>query len=280
MSGERTRCRNTTLVLGVIIAILIGALAGTLYYSNMLLSSKDSYIEDLQNQNRELQNQISVLRNWLIGNKTYCEKEIADLQNQSKELNEQINILASWLAGNRSSYEEKIKSLQKQITDLQNQVTSLETLNMQLQTWLEGNKTLLRGLSENMTACVRTVKELQSQIDKLQKQVSMLTSIVNQEETATLEKDKTINLRPRSYLGFSYYTPYAGYITITFTATGAVKLWVGSSSTTPTYYFSYSPSKTYATITIPVTRGTTYIVFENPSYFSGVTITYTITYTY
>ena len=205
MSGERSRCRNTTLVLGIIIAILVCALAGALYYSHTLLVGKDSQIADLQNQNRELQ--------------------------------DQINTLKSWLAGNRTSYEEKIGNLQKQIADMQ------------------------------------------SQIDELQKQVGELRSIVNLEETVKLEKDKTVNLMPRSSLGFSYDTPYAGYITITFTATLPVELWVGSSSTTPTYYFNYISNATYESITIPVTRGTTYIVFENPHGF-GVTITYTITYRY
>ena len=154
MSGERSRCRGTTLVLGIIIAILVCALAGALYYSHTLLVGKDSQIADLQNQNRELQ--------------------------------DQINTLKSWLAGNRTSYEEKIGNLQKQVSDLR--------------------------------------------------------SIVNLEETVTLEKGKTINLMPRSSLGFSYDTPYAGYITITFTVMGraGVGLWVGSSSTSPTYYFRYT----------------------------------------
>ena len=195
-----------------------------------------------------------------------------------------VGALAGTLYYQVASLQNRNKELQDQISSLESRFSTLEALNAQLQAWLKGNKTLLEKAQQwligNKTYYEKVIAELQRQVTDLQKQVSELGSIVNLEKTATLEKDRTVNLPPNSYVRFSYSTPYAGYVTIAFTATGRVELRIGSDSANPEWYFYYTSTGAYTVVKVPVTRGTTYIYFSNPSIIFGITVTFTLTYTY
>ncbi len=97
-----------------------------------------------------------------------------------------------------------------------------------------------------------------------------------------IDKDKTVNLAPHNVYELSFPTPFAGYIIVEFTATGGVYFLIGSSNTIPPIYARYPPmppdTATSGKFIIPVTRGRTYVHIVNPSPYSGVTVTYTITY--
>lgn len=287
MSEGKVVSRKLVVALGIIIIILAGALAGSFVYNNSLLNSKDAQITNLQNQAKELQDEIntlealkSQLQAWLSGNKTALEQ------------------VREWLSKNKTYYEGKVAELQKQITELQKQVEVLQvwlngnkTLLILTQQWLNGNKTYYEGkiaeLQKQITELQKQVSDLQNQVASLQKQVkdlqnqvNELLSIVDLKVTKTLEKDKTINLPPGGNITLSYPMDYAGYITITFTASGTTVFAIGSDSTNPTWYFWWVSDGTLTSCKIPVTRGTTYIGFANPSSFSGLTVTFTLEYTY
>jgi len=234
----------------------------------------------LQDEINTLEALKSQLQAWLSGNKTALEQ------------------VREWLSKNKTYYEGKVAELQKQITELQKQVEVLQvwlngnkTLLILTQQWLNGNKTYYEGkiaeLQKQITELQKQVSDLQNQVASLQKQVkdlqnqvNELLSIVDLKVTKTLEKDKTINLPPHSDITLSYTMDYAGYITITFTASGTTVFAIGSDSTNPTWYFMWSSNGTLTSCKIPVTRGTTYVWFGNPSYYSGLSITFTLEYTY
>lgn len=111
--------------------------------------------------------------------------------------------------------------------------------------------------------------------------VTVTTTVAQPSISRVLDKDKTVNLPAGTDDTFYYDTPRGGYVTVSFTATGGVYFWVGSSFTN-TYYARYpitSPdTATRGSFTIPVPPGTMWFYVRNPALLGGVTVTFTITY--
>jgi chaperonin cofactor prefoldin len=187
-------------------------------------------------------------------------------------VNEKDSTISS-LSKERDTLRTQISSLQTQISSLQSQISSLQSQISSLQAQISS----LEGERDN----------LRSQLSSLQSRVSELEDIVNLRKTTTLEKDKTINLVAGGDITLSYSTPYAGYVTVTFTASGPVYFWVGSSFTGGEYYMRYPvplrgsfDTATSGSFTAPVYPGTTYLYIRHPALLIGATVTFTVTYTY
>jgi len=120
--------RNVAIALGIICIVLVALIA---YFTVTGISATNSY-DNLQNQNRQLQDQIGQLRTWLNGNETLLNQtqtwldengtllnqtqaNIISLQNQVSSLNSQISQLAS-----------NITYYNSQISNLENQIRALE----------------------------------------------------------------------------------------------------------------------------------------------------------
>jgi DNA-binding transcriptional ArsR family regulator/cell division protein FtsB len=85
----------------------------------------------------------------------------------------------------------------------QNRYNNLQNQNKQLQTWLNGNETLLNQIGANNT--------------NLQNQVNDLTSILNLEES-TVWDNQTINQPANSYTEMYFDATYAGYVSVDVTS--------------------------------------------------------------
>ena len=141
----------------------------------------------------------------------------------------------------------------------------------------------ITNLSNEKNALTSEKASLQSQVTSFQNQLNDLNAIVNLQKSQVLDRDKTVNLAAGKDATLSYSTAYAGYVTISFTATTGVYFWVQSSFTGTNYarYPSTSPdTATSGSFTIPVTKGTTYLYIRNPALLFGASVTFTITYVY
>jgi cell division protein FtsB len=163
----------------------------------------------------------------------------------------------------------------------------VENLNAQIKSLTDERAKLLRevgNLTSQVNSLVAENEKLKNEISSLQNQIAYLNSrvreledIVNLRKSAVLDRDKTVNIPANSYIILSYGTPYAGYIRISFTATQAVDMWIGSDYVGKYYYYY---SNTSGAFIVPVLPGTTYIYIKNPSWFLGVTVTLTVEYVY
>jgi len=98
----------------------------------------------------------------------------------------------------------------------------------QLQTWLDGNKTLLNQtqtwLDGNITYYNSQINSLNSQITSLQNQVNDLTDITNLAKSTVWVNDQTVSQPANSYTHWTCSASYAGYVSV----------WVQTSSATDT----------------------------------------------
>jgi len=166
-----------------------------------------------------------------------------------------------------SSLQTQLLSLEKERNDLMSQVSSLEKERDGLRSQVSSLQSQISSLQAQISSLERERDNLRSQLSSLQSRLSELEDIVNLRRSTTLKKDKTVNLRPLDQLTFSYSTPYAGYITITFTATAGVDFWV-SSSFTGGYYTRYPLTETAfkGSFTVPVFTGTTSVTVRYQFY--------------
>jgi len=116
---------KTSLFLGLVIGLLVGAILG---YGSLSaqLSAKDAALKNLQSQISQLQSQVSQLTDSL----TQKDQEISSLQNEINQLSSENNELKSKV----SALEEEKTQLQQENTNLKNQVTALESENTDLKT--------------------------------------------------------------------------------------------------------------------------------------------------
>ena len=136
---------KTSLFLGLVIGLLVGAILG---YGSLSaqLSAKDAALKNLQSQISQLQSQVSQLTDSL----TQKDQEISSLQNEINQLSSENNELKSKV----SALEEEKTQLQQENTNLKNQVTALESENT--------------GLKTQITTLQNQVTNLQTQLANIE----------------------------------------------------------------------------------------------------------------
>lgn len=166
-----------------------------------------------------------------------------------------------------SSLTSENEALKSRIADLTSRV---ESLQYQLNTLMSDK----RSLEDR-------VKALESENSFLKRRVNDLEDIVYLRKTVVLERDKTVNLPARGYTTLTYSTGYAGYLRVSFTASGPIYFRVGSSFIGGYYYrYPESGTATSGSFVVPVLPGTTWIYIENTALLIGASVTFTIEYVY
>jgi len=136
------------------------------------------------------------------------------------------------------------------------------------------------ALSNNYDSLKQKYENLSNSYSTLQSAYNELQAIVNLNESKVLAEDKPVQLPANSYVYLEYDLSYAGYLRITFSATGDVYLYVGNGDYWVRYPSDYSKTATSGSFIVPVLPGTTYIYIYNPSLLSGRSVTITVEYTY
>jgi cell division protein FtsB len=254
--------RKILAIFSVVIAIL-AVLAGFLYYSYITtVYAKDAQILALKYENDGLKSNVSALTN-----------ENQGLKERIKNLTDQLNSL--YLEKSR------LESVIKNLTDQYNALTAEKS---RLEREIEGLNNRIKSLTDERARLLNDIKSLTDQVNsltaennRLKAEINDLRRIVNLQVRVVLDRDKTVNIPANRYIILTYSTPYAGYIRISFTATQAIFIWVGSSFTGSWYS---QINGTFGDFIVPVLPGTTSIYISNPSLFFGVTVTLTIEYVY
>jgi len=109
------------------------------------------------------------------------------------------------------SAENSYNNLQNQNKQLQTWLDGNETLLNQTQTWLGGNGTLL---NETQSWLEGNITFYTSQMTNLQNQVYNLTSIVNLSNSTVWVDDQTISQPASSYTLWTFSAIYAGYVSV------------------------------------------------------------------
>ena len=198
--------------------------------------------------------------------------------------------------------------LQQAYSTLQLNATQLKDQISILKLQLASNKTLLSAISAELNTTKNSLVQISTKLNATEYN---LTHPLIQ----TLYDNKAINIPPETvyyypngsytyvpgYYNFSINVPYPGYINITETntgqnnnATGAYfaifvtreKPVMGGFGNPPNELVIssfYSPGietapPNGATVKIPVLNGTTYILFDNYNYNTGITVTFSIKY--
>lgn len=102
------------------------------------------------------------------------------------------------------------------ITELNNQIfrLNLENQNNQLQTWLNGNETLLRQTQANNTNLQNQIDSLNSNVTKLQNQMNNLTDILSLGKSTVWVDHQTVSQPTNSSTNWRFSASYAGCLFI------------------------------------------------------------------
>jgi len=145
----------------------------------------------------------------------------------------------------------------------------------------------LVGTFVNYTSIIstkdNTIATMDSQIASLNAQISDLNDTVKLNKQTTLDNNQLVDLASNTYTTLLYYTPYAGYIKVDFTASVVVYFWA-ESSLTNIYYSRYPPNSpdnaTSGSFITPVLPGVTLLSVYNPTETTGASMYITVTYVY
>jgi len=161
--------------------------------------------------------------------------------------------------------------LSEDIAKLQVEVQTLTSEKQSLQSQLQ------QLISEN-NQLKSEVSSLQSQISVLNDQIYTLQRVVNLEVSEAWYSDETFNLPALTYMPYTLYPGRAGYFILTFTATQNITITVDGYYEGYRYHLEWNLA--HGTIIIPVLPGRVEISFHNFNWFSGVTVTFDLTYVY
>jgi DNA-binding transcriptional ArsR family regulator/flagellar basal body-associated protein FliL len=185
------------------------------------------------------------------------------------------------------SKENELASANNTISQLNNNVTNLQNQDKQLQTWLDGNETLLNKTQANNT-------NLQNQIDSLNSVVTNLQYQVNNFHIGGMENSTTwvnnLNLHENSsdLIIFVFAdVPSAGYVSIRVSSNNnSTYVGLGTPSISPTNSTDINFPTNYqfrvgfgGTVVFPVSPTSMIQIYVGIS-FGEATLTVTITYYY
>jgi len=224
------------------------------------------------------------------------------LRNANSDLNEQLAALNKNYTSLNAQYESlkaNYTSLEANYTSLKNQYDSLSasyaSLNAQYSSLLSSYNSLeasysslknrydsllanYTSLNTQYNSLLSIYNSLEAEYNNLANKYSDAQAIINLERSETLEKDKPVQIPRSSSTYLKYGLNYAGYLVITFSATGNVYFYVGNGN----YWVRYPTDGTASSGSFiePVLPGTTYVYIYNPSLFFGTSVTISITYVY
>jgi uncharacterized coiled-coil protein SlyX len=237
--------RSVAIALGIVCILLIAGLGGAMVYYTMTINNENSELSTLKSGIVNITGGIST------SNVTALVAQLdARIDEMNLEITDQINTIVTLNAN----------------------ITTLTNEKNQLQTWLDGNETMLS----------QTQTWLSGNITSLQSQMNNLTNIVNLANSTVWVNDQTISQPHESSTSWTESANYAGYISIN----------VLSSTTNSTYaHVVYSADGVNYDNPISVgTNGTAYfpvlpssnitVEVGNKNPVNGATETVTITYYY
>jgi len=205
--------------------------------------------------------------------------------------------------------------LQQAYSTLQLNATQLKDQISILKLQLASNKTLLSAISAELNTTKNSLVQISAKLNATEYKLNATEYNLTHPLIQTLYDNKVINIPPETIYyypngtytyvpgqyNFSINVPYSGYINITETNTGQnnnatvgyfaiyvsqEKPVMGGFGNPPnelilsSFYSPYirTVPANGATVTIPVLNGTTYILFENYNYNTGITVTFSIKY--
>jgi len=185
----------------------------------------------------------------------------------------------SRLTNDLKKSESNLANVQGQLSQAQSQISTLQQERTNLQSQLSALQAQANNLQGDRASLNAQINSLQNQISSLNGQISSLRSIVNLQASQVLRSQTTVNIPASQGVRFTYSSAirYAGYLLISYTATGNVHLAIKSSSVSYT-----TASQSLANnIRAPVVPGDTWdVIIQNESFFAGTTVTITISYVY
>jgi len=219
-------------------------------------------------------------------------EQLADLNKNYTSLNAQYESLKAnytSLEASCTSLKNQYDSLMANYTSLNAQYNSLLSNYISLEASYSSLKNQYDSLLANYTSLNTQYDSLLSNYNSLEVEYNNLAikyndtlAIVNLALSRTLERNTPVQVPAYSSTYLTYRLSYAGYLVITFSATGGVYFYVGNGD----YWVRYpSPSSSSSVASsgsfiVPVLPGTTYVYIYNPALFTGASVTISITYVY
>ena len=197
------------------------------------------------------------------------------MQSQLSQTQSQLTALQQ----EKANIERQVTALQQDKTNLQNQLTALQRDKSGVDAQVVQLQNTISSLNNQISSLQSQVSSLNGQISSLQSEVNNLRSIVNLQLSSSLLSQSTINLPTNTgrYALYQQQFSYAGYIQISYTATGNIYIEVESAGVS----FKTQNSNTGSNIKVPVIPGQLWnVIVWNTDYFSAKTATITITYIY
>jgi hypothetical protein len=180
-------------------------------------------------------------------------------------------VLVACIGGAITYYTSVVSDKDKTISSQNSQISSLGNQKNQLQTWLDGNETLLNQTQTNNTYLQKQIDSLNSNVTDFQNQVNNFqigstensTIWVNNENANTNEKvnittSENVTIAAIRLVAWSVYVPSAGYVSIRV-----------SSNNTSTYVdaLTYILNGTYLNETFTHTELNNTNIFTAPYYY-------------
>jgi hypothetical protein len=197
--------------------------------------------------------------------------------NSVSSLQSKINQLQTWLDGNKTLLSQTQTWLNGNVTDYETQISSLNARITQLQTWLDGNITAYNSLQSTHTNYVNDHHHSDEEYNSLQ-------GIVNLQDSTVWVNAQTQS-QPAGGFGFAHTTwtesaSYAGYVTV-YIASATTTIYVDLIySSHGVQYTKEVNVGTMGTAVFPVLPATITIEVGNRDLVLGSTETVTITYYY
>ena len=253
-------------------------IANLSYKLNILSGILNSSNATIASYKKSLSTTTSVLnttKSMLSSNITTLHSVITNLQIQLLAANTTIANLRSELNSNATT----IASLQSTITTQQTSISNLQNKLSAANTTISSLQSQLNSANNQMNTLNSQVGTLTSQVSSLQSQISSLDSIVNlQNQTTLANSDQQVLTSFGGTKLYSYSTPpikYAGYLQVTYSASGNINIEEIFDGTGPVTWVSGSSG---GTVIIPVTPNHSYSVELYNGGLSSVTVITTIKY--
>ena len=174
---------------------------------------------------------------------------------------------------------EMYSELRNEYSFIEDQYTLMRQEKAELKNEIEEYKNTYDILNENYT-------KLQAEVSNLINEISALQKLLNESRTLNdeiiMENNRKITLNANEEITLSYSNIHAGYLTINFTSTYEIFLWIGSSLDESKYYSRYPPfpdTSQNGSLKIPIYQDI-YIYIKNSNLTQKTTVNISIKLTY
>jgi hypothetical protein len=123
-------------------------------------------------------------------------------------------VLVAGIGGAIIHYSLVVSDKDKTISSQNSQVSILRNQNIQLQTWLDGNETLLNQTQANNTNLQNLIDSLNSNVTKFQNEINNLHIMYTEKSTVWVNNENVGINRSNTLVGWLEYVPSAGYVSI------------------------------------------------------------------